>query len=237
MLAFVKGHLECDWPASENEYRLALSLNPSDAYAHFFYSNSQLSPFGRHDEAIAEMKKAIDLDPFSPPVQSFLGRTYLWARRYDEALAQFRKTDQMFPNFVINHERIAHLYTYTGNFDGAIAEETKARLLDGEDPREVSKKEAALRKALAARGPHGYWEKILEFSDAPPNPPEFYEGPLGHALIYTRLGNKQKALDSLEQAFNERRVGMTEIAVEPAYEPLHNEPRYQNLLRRVGLVQ
>jgi tetratricopeptide (TPR) repeat protein len=96
MMGFVKAHYEYDWVAAEREFQRALQLNPSDPYAHLFYSNSCLSPLGRHDEAIAEMKKAIELDPFSPRIQSFLGRTYIWARRYDDALAHLQKTTQMF---------------------------------------------------------------------------------------------------------------------------------------------
>lgn len=112
VLGFIKAHYEYDWPAAEQEFQRALRLNPSDSLAHLFYSNSYLSPLGRHDEAIAEMKTAIALDPFSLRIQSFLGRTYIWARRYDDALAQFQKTTQMFPNLAIEHERLAHLYTY-----------------------------------------------------------------------------------------------------------------------------
>jgi adenylate cyclase len=83
-LAFVKAHYEFDWPGAEREYLRALDLNPNDAYAHVFYSNSYLSPHGRHAEAVDEMQKAIAIDPFSAPVESFLGRTYIWSREYDK---------------------------------------------------------------------------------------------------------------------------------------------------------
>jgi eukaryotic-like serine/threonine-protein kinase len=98
MMGFVRAHYEFDWPAAEREFQRALNLNPSDSFAHLFYSNSYLSPLGRHDDAIAELKKAITLDPFSPRIQSFLGRSYIWARRYDDALAQLQKTTEMFPS-------------------------------------------------------------------------------------------------------------------------------------------
>jgi len=235
VLAFVKAEFEYDRPAAEREYQRALELNPSDAYAHFFYSNSYLSPLGRHKEAIAEMKVAIELDPFSAPIQSFLGRSFLWARRYDEALAQLRKCDALFPEFVINHERLAHLYTYAGRFEDAIAEETKARLLSGEDPKAVAMKEEALRRTLTANGPHAYWEKVLQFSQMKENPPEAYATAYGVALIYARLGEKQKALESLERAYAERQLAMTEIGVEPAFDGLRFDPRFADLLRKVGL--
>ena len=235
MMGFIKAHYEYDWPAAEREFQLALKLNPSDPYAHLFYSNSCLSPLGRHDDAIREMKKAIELDPFSSRVQSFLGRTYIWARRYDDALAHLQKITQVFPSFAIDHQRLAHLYTYRGEFDKAIAEETRTRILAGEDPRNVVKLEDALRQAFASRGPRGYWEKLLDLSKRSDNPPEAYTVRDGLAILYARLGNNEKALQSLERAYKERQVHMTEIGVEPAFDVLRSEPRFQQLLREVGL--
>jgi tetratricopeptide (TPR) repeat protein len=181
------------------------------------------------------MVKAISVDPFSPPIQSFLGRTYLWARRYDEALAQFNKCAEMFPGFAIDHERLAHLYTYTGKFDDAISEETKARLLAGEDPKSALRKEDALRTALKKEGPKGYWKQVIEHSRMAENPPEAYRGPYGVAILYARLGEKEKALVALEEALDQRVLAMTEIGVEPAFDSLRGEARFQHLLRRVGL--
>lgn len=235
MMGFIRAHYEFDWPGAEREYKRGLELSPNDPNAHLFYSNSYLSPLGRHEEAIAEMKKAIVIDPFSGPTQSFLGRTYLWARRYDEALSQFSKCAKMFPGMAINHERLAHLYTYSGKFDEAIREEINARLMSGEDPKRATKKEAELRKALKEGGPQGYWRKVLEFSRTEENPPEAYEGPYGAGIVYTRLGEKQKALDALEQALKEHALAMTEIGVEPAFDSLRGEARFQDILRGVGL--
>jgi TolB-like protein len=234
-LAFIKAHFEFDWLTAQREYLRGLALNPSDAQGHFFYSNSYLSPFGRHDEAIAEMKKAAELDPFSPVVQSFLGRTYLWARRYDEALAQLQKSNQLDPNFALGHERLAHLYTYIGRFNDAIAEESTARMLSGEDPQVVRSREEALRQALTIHGAQGYWLTLLDFATLKPNPPEAYDDAYGIAIIFARLGEREKAIDSLESAYAQRSTGMTEIGVEPAFDTLRSEPRFHLLVRRVGL--
>ncbi|MGB8475940.1 MAG: winged helix-turn-helix domain-containing protein [Candidatus Acidiferrum sp.] len=234
-LGFILAHFDFDWPAAEREYLRALDLNPNDAYAHLFYSNSYLSPLGRHAEAITEMQKAIAIDPFSAPMQSFLGRTYIWARQYDKALAQFRKSAEMFPGFVIDHERLAQLLAFLGKFEEAIDEDTKARLLAGEDEQSVLQKEAALRRAWTTGGPHGYWKQVLDFTHLPVNPPEDYNSAFGTAILYAQLGEKAKALDSLEIAFEQRSLSMTEIAVEPAFDPIRNDPRFQSLLRRVGL--
>jgi tetratricopeptide (TPR) repeat protein len=233
MMGFIKAHYEYDWPAADREFQQALKLNPSDSYANLFYSNSYLSPLGRHDESIAEMKKAIELDPFSPRIQSFLGRTYIWARRYDDALDHLQKATQIFPSFAIDHQRLAHLYAYRGEFDRAITEETRTRILAGEDPRTVVKD--SFRKAFAARGARGYWEKLLELSQRSDNPPEAYTTRDGLAILYARLGEKEKALQALEQAYKERQFHMTEIGVEPAFDTLRSEPRFQDLLHRTGV--
>ena len=237
MMGFIKAHYEYDWPTAGHEFQRALKLNPSDSFAHLFYSNSYLSPLGLHEDAIAEMKNAIALDPFSPRIQSFLGRTYIWARRYDDALAQFQKTTEMFPSFAIDHQRLAHLYTYRGEFDEAIAEETRARILAGQDPRSVLKLEDSLRKAFASHGPRGYWQKLLELSQRTDNPPEAYTTNDGLAILYVRLGDKEKALQALEQAYQERQLHMTEIGIEPAFDGLRSEPRFQELLRRVAVLR
>ena len=234
-LGFILAHFDFDWPAAEREYQRALDLNPNDAYAHLFYSNSYLSPLGRHAEAIAEMQKAIAVDPFSAPMQSFLGRTYIWARQYDKAQPQFRKCAEMFPGFAIDHERLAQLLAFLGRFEDAIDEDTKARLLAGEEEHSVLQKEAVLRHALAAGGSQGYWKQLLEFTQLPANPPEAYNSPFGTAILYAQLGEKSKALDSLEKAYEQRSLSMTELAIEPSFDPLRLEPRFQSLLRRVGL--
>ena len=234
-LGFVKAHYEFDWPGAEQEYLRALALNPNDAYAHLFYSNSYLSPLGRHEEAVEEMQKAIAIDPFSAPVQSFLGRTYIWARQFDKALAQFQKCADMFPGFAIDHERLAQLYAFLGRFADAIAEDTKARLLSGEDGKSALRKEEALRHAWTKDGSPGYWKELLQLTQMADNPPEAYQSPFGAAILYAHLGEKTKALNSLENAYERRSLAMTEIAIEPAFDSIRGEPRFEDLLRRVRL--
>jgi tetratricopeptide (TPR) repeat protein len=181
------------------------------------------------------MKIAAELDPFSPAIQSFLGRTYVWARYYDQALAQYQKANGLDLNFAVGHERLAHLYTYLGRFNDAISEESTARTLSGEDPQLVQSREDALHKALAAYGAQGYWRALLDLSAVKPNPAEAYDDAYGIAILFARLGEKEKAIDSLETAYAERTIAITEIGVEPAFDVLRNEPRFHLLLRRVGL--
>jgi TolB-like protein/DNA-binding winged helix-turn-helix (wHTH) protein/Tfp pilus assembly protein PilF len=235
-LGFVEAHYEYDWPAAERELRRAIELEPNNAYAHLFYSNSYLSPFGRHEEAIAEMREAMRLDPLSKVFQSFAGITFKWARHYDDSIAQFQKANQIDPDFPLNHERWAQLYAILGRYDESIAEETKARLVAGEKQQPVLEKMTALRRELAARGEYGYWEQQLRFARDQQNPPEAYVRPYGLAIIYAHLGANAKAFENLENALAERDPQMTELAIEPQFDPLRSDARFADLECRIGLL-
>ncbi len=235
-LGFVKAHYEYDWPAAEREFRRAIELEPNDAYAHLFYSNSYLSPLGHHEEAIAEMRKAMELDPLSPHIQSFAGVTFKWARRYNDALAQFQRVNQADPNFSVNHERLAQLCAILGKYDDAIGEETKARLLAAEKPQDVLARMNLLRRELATKGERGYWEEQLQFAGDQQNPPEAYVRPYGLAIIYAHLGEKAKAFQNLESALAERDAQITELAIEPQFDALRSDARFADLEHRIGLL-
>ncbi len=235
-LGFVKAHYEYDWPAAEREFRRAIELETNNAYAHLFYSNSYLSPLGRHEEAMAEMRRAMELDPLSPHIQSFAGVTFKWARRYDDSLAQFQKVNQMGRNFPLNHERLAQLYAILGRYDDAITEEAKARFLVGEKPEDVLAKMNTLKRKLAARGERGYWEEHLQFAGDQNNPPEAYVRPYGLAIIYAHLGEKAKAFENLESALAERDTQITELAIEPQFDTLRPDARFADLERRIALM-
>lgn len=236
-LGFVKGHYLFDWHAAELDFLRAIELEPNNAHAHFFYSNSYLSPFGRHQEAMMEMKKAIEIDPLSIPFQSFAGRTFIWARHYDEALAQFQKVNQLNPNFALNHERLAQLYALLGKYEDAIGEETKARLLAGEKPQEVLAKMNRLRQVFTIKGAQGYWEEQLRLSREKINPPEGYDRPFGNAILHAYLGDKDSALADLEIAYRQRDTQITELGIDPQFDSLRTDPRFTDLERRVGTLQ
>jgi TolB-like protein/DNA-binding winged helix-turn-helix (wHTH) protein/Tfp pilus assembly protein PilF len=235
ILAMVAAHDDYDWPTAEREFLTALRLNPSDPNAHLFYSNSFLSPHGRHKEAIDEVQKAIALDPFSIPLQAFLVRTYTWARRDDEARSQFGKTNEVAPNFAVLHERAAHLFASEGNFIEAIDEDARARLLSGEQPEQVIASRRLQAQAVAEGGVQSYWKLQLQLSAERPGPPEAYVSPFGLAVIYARLGQKDQALSALRVAFDRRDVQLTEINVEPAFDSLRAEPGFRDLVRRIHL--
>jgi adenylate cyclase len=234
-LAFVKAHYDFYWSGAEREFQRAIALNPSDPTSHLFYSNSFLSPQGRHDEAIAEMKIAIALDPLSFPIQSFLGRTLLWAGRTVEALAQFAKANQLSPNSALGHMRLAHAYSYLARYEDAIAEEERARILAGESPEATIAKGHQLRDAFRQRGGRGYWEQQLQFAKLHENPPESYVGSYGLAILYTQLADREKAMTALSQAFKEHDLRLSEIGLEPLFNPLRTDPSFIDYENRVGL--
>ena len=231
----VAAHYDYDWPAAQREFLTALRLNPSDPTTHFFYSNSFLSPHSRNNEAIGEMQKAIALDPLSPPLQAFLIRTYIWARRYGDARAQVERLNEVAPNMALAHERAAHLYGYTGDFRKAIDEDARARLLVGQQPEQVIDIKNMQLAALKQNGAQGYWQSQLGLSKEAFQPPEAYGKPFTLAVIYAQLGSKELAFSSLEQAYNSRDVQFTEIAIEPAFDSLRGDPRFQSLVRKANL--
>ncbi|MBV9267332.1 MAG: winged helix-turn-helix domain-containing protein [Acidobacteriaceae bacterium] len=235
-IGFVKGHYFYDWPVAKREFELGVEMGSNNPYTHFFYSNSYLSPFGRHDEAIREMRIAMELDPLSPGIQSFAGKTFLWARHYQEAIAQYQRVNHFGANFAVNHQRLACLYALLGKFEDAVAEETKARVLSGEKAEDVVAGMNRVRQAAAAAGATGYWSAELKLSEEPRQPPEGYSLPYGRAMVYAHLGKTQEALANLERAYRDRETQMTELAVEPNFDALRADSRFIELERRMGLV-
>src|SRR5205823_5182405 len=156
--------------------------------------------------------KAMELVPLSTRMQSFAGRTYIYARHYDEAIAQFQRVNQLDPNFALNHERLSHLYAMLEKFDEAITEEAKARSLSGEAAESIAEKIDRLSKASRTDGAQGYWKAELELSRKAQNPPEAYTSPLGLAIIYSHLGNREDAFANLETAYGQRDEEITNLA-------------------------
>jgi TolB-like protein len=234
-LAFTKAHWEFDWAGAEREFRKSIDLEPNSTWNRFTYSNSYLTPLGRHEEAITEIKKAIELDPLFLPFQSFLGRTYTLARRYDEALAQLKRSGDQNPNVAVNHVRLAHLYAHLRRYPDAIAEETQARVLSREDIDSAREHGLVLTKAFQSDGARGYWQKELEFAREKQNPPEAYVTPYGRAIIYSELQDKQNAIEELKRAYAERDLYMIELANTAEFDFLRQEPGFKILLRQTGL--
>ncbi len=225
-LAFVKSKYEWDWAGAEREFKRALELNPHYVDGRYFYAYIYLSPMGRHEEAIAQMKQALETDPLSLVVNANLGGIYYWARRYDEAIAQCRRTLEIDADFTVAHARLQETYEQKGMYEQAIVEIQRT---DNERRRQAPLLQAAYR----AGGARGYWQKLLELTMD--RAKREYVTPSRVARIYARLGVETQALEWLEKAYQERDLFLGDLKVNPDYDSLRSDPRFQDLLRRIGL--
>ena len=226
-LAHVKHRYFWDIPGAEAEFKRAIELNPAYPPAHQWYA-ILLNYTGRHDEAIEEARLSQRLDPLSLIINSVLGFDYYFARRYDEALAVFEKTLELDPNFGTAYGYIGMAYEAKGMHEQAIASFQKAQQLQSR-PENL----AWLGHLYARTGRREKAEKVLEELKGVSR--QSYVSAYHLAFLYHGLGDKDRALDYLERACEERSSSMIALKVDRVFESLHAEPRFQNLLRRVGL--
>jgi tetratricopeptide (TPR) repeat protein len=228
---------EWNWSGAEGEYRRAIELNPNYASAHQWYGEF-LTALGRHEESIREIKRAQELDPLSLVINSDLAYILIMARRYDEAIAQAQKTLEMATSWESAHWWISMAYLYQGRYEEFIANEEKRLDFAKESPEKIAayKKElAAVKEAYRKSGAKGFWQELLEYemqrcAKGDGNSP-FYV-----AEIYANLGDKDKAMEWLGKAIDERDADLDNIKVHPAFDNLRTEPRFQSLLRRMNLT-
>ncbi len=216
-----------DSSQANREFQRAIELNPNYAIAHQQYGNITLSALGRFDDAIAEGKRAVELDPLSLVINTDLGSNYCYARRYDEAIAQLRKTLEMDAGFYIAHVVLAQALDAKGARDAAIVEWQKARALN-DDPAVLG----LLARAYGLSGNKVEVEKILgqlkELSK------QRYVAAYSFALVYLGLGDKEEALRWLEQSYQDRAgsdIGY--IRVDPLLDPLRGDPRFEALAEKI----
>jgi len=226
VLARVLENYEWDWKGAEREYQGALELNSSLALAHQYYG-AFLSKMGRHEEAIAEGKRALELDPLSVPISNSLGTRLLVARHYDQAIYQYRKTLEMDPNFFLARRNLGLSYISKGMLQEGILQLEKAVSLSA-DPITL----AQLAHAYAVAGKRTQAEKLLAQLQAESK--KSYVFPSTIALLYVGLGEKDRALAWLEKAYAERDPELGGLKVSPEFDPLRSDPRFQDLLRRMN---
>jgi tetratricopeptide (TPR) repeat protein len=219
--------LYLDISGSIPEFKRAIALNPNYATAHHWYGFNPLSTLGRFDEAIAESKRAVELDPLSPVINSDLGSNLMVARRYDEAIAQLRKTLEIDPTFSLAHGALGEALQFKGDLPGAIAEYTKAQEL-GADPRI----RVLMAAAKAQSGDKDAAVRMLaELEEASRN----REIPgAQRAVLYTSLGNRTEAIRWLEQSVADHdSQDVAWIKVYPKWDPLRGDPRFEALVQKV----
>lgn len=227
-LAEVLLYDDWDFAGAERELKQAIELNPNYAEGHHEYSHLLLL-LGRIDESFVESKKLLELDPVSETPIGHLGYHYLYARQYDEAIQQFQKDLQLYPD-VVSHGQLAEAYYQKGMFSDAVEEYLKGLAQSGF----TADKIAELRKASARSGIKGFYQTLLEQSKAGPQTEQDH---VSIAELYARLGEKGRAFEWLEKAFAEHADGLVRLKEEVGFDNLRSDPRYADLLRRVGLPQ
>lgn len=229
-LAMVNCTFDWDWAGAEREFKRAIELNPSDSDAHYYYSY-YFAFIGQFDNAIAEIRKAQELDPVSLAKLTGLAQVLVIARRYDEGLEQCRKALEMDPNLGFAHWLLGLAYMYKGSYEPAILALQKSIPLSGDSPDEA----AALAHAYALSGRRTEARKILE--ELKQQAKRRYISPGAMADIYGSLGDKDQAFALLEKAYEERDNMVVLLKVEPMFDPLRSDPRFTVLLRRVGFPE
>jgi TolB-like protein/DNA-binding winged helix-turn-helix (wHTH) protein/tetratricopeptide (TPR) repeat protein len=236
LLGMEKSHYEFDFAAAKADFLKAIELNPNLAFAHFLYSNCYLMPMGLREEAITENQKAIELDPLSLPINNFLGENYLLAGDYATSRRSFEHAMAMDPNFPLPHAYISGLFEVMGKYEEAIDERERGDLLMGYGQKVESVRTARLRNALRTGGEKAYWKEHLAQDIQAMGRPGVVFSPTVVAADYAQGGEKEKALQWLEKAYLAREgQELTLLAVDPIWKNLDGDPRFSDLLKRIGL--
>jgi tetratricopeptide (TPR) repeat protein len=225
-LAFCLDGFDWNFEAADREFRRAIELNPGYATAHHWYA-WHLSLVGRNNEAIAEMRKAESQDPFSLIINADLAELLLLAHFPDDSIQQSRKTIEMDRGFAMAHNQLAQAYLAKHMFGEAIVELQKAIELSGGCPTCT----ANLARAYAASGRKA--EALRLLNDLKKQSGERYPHTSEIATIYAALGDNDQAMTWVEKGYEERfNPG---VLLRPGFDPLRSDPRFQQLLRRIGL--
>ncbi len=202
------------WNDAEQEFHHALELNPNSASAHYFYGMVFLTPQKRLDQSLEEFRIALSLDPLSMIVNTNYATTLMQAHRYPESLAEFQRTLASDPSFRPVHYKLSVLYALTGRFAEAVSELRKFKSAPGSFSPD-SKGYLALTLAIA---PKDQWMS-----------PE--------AVAFAINGDREKAFEYLERAYAEADEELINVIRFPAFDSIRSDPRYADLMRRVGLPE
>ncbi len=228
--AYIKTYYDWDWAAAEEEFRRALVLDPNDADTHHRYSRF-LSSEGRIDEALAEVKRARELDPLALAAKANVGVVYYFGRRYDQAMEELKALLEKEPELHVAHWGLGLVYEQKGMYKEAIAEFERAGGLEKGGQNTI----ASLGHAYAVSGDKRAARKTLDKLKSLAK--EGKMSPYQLALVYAGLGEKDQAFASLDQARQEKSTLLTYLKMDPRFENLHSDPRFQDLIRHIGLPQ
>jgi len=226
-LAFLFYSYDWDWKRAENEFQRAIALNPNYPVAHQWYSES-LNDLGRKEEALAQAQASLALDPLSLAANQNVERPYYFSRRFDQAVAISQKTLEMDPNFWLSHLRLGRAYSAKGMFAEAIHEFRQFSKLSGDRPLATASIGNALARAGDRAGARGSLRELTLLSKQKPVPSICF------ALVYAGLQDNDQAIAWLEKAYKERSDFLLVLKVDPLFDGLRADPRFQDLVRRMG---
>ncbi len=218
-----------DWAGAEVEFKRALQLDPRYANAHHWHGNN-LSVLGRHDEALREAKQALELDPLNLMIGTWVGLRYYLARRYDLAIEQGRSTVELDENFAAVHLLLGETYVQKLLLEQGLAELHTAAGLSGNSPLYL----AQVGVAHAAAGRKADALRVIAQLQALSS--ERYVSPYGLAQIYAALNDKEQTFKWLQIAYDDRAVWMSYLAVDPVFDSVRYDQRFQDTLLRIHLL-
>jgi TolB-like protein/DNA-binding winged helix-turn-helix (wHTH) protein len=232
VLATTYAYYDWDWPAEERELKRAVQLDPSSSFAHSMYAH-YLVVMKRKTDAIREAATALELDPFSPVDHVMAASVFMWNREYDTAIGEARRAVEIDPSFAYGHMVLASALGAKGVFPQAFTEWLQYLRLDG-DEELAQELENAARKMT---GPGDPGQKLghITLSYYQRKSRREYVAALTFAAAYIDLGNRDKTLEWLNRAYEERSMGLYTVAVDPFCDSLRSDPRFADLLRRMNL--
>jgi eukaryotic-like serine/threonine-protein kinase len=229
-LGQITAYYDYDFATAEQQYRRAIELNPNYATAHQWLAE-HLAAMKRLDESLMEIRRALELDPLSVIMNRIYADILMDARRFDDAIQQYHKTLDLDPNFPTARFFLGRAYEAKGMYDQAVEEYSKASLMGRVPPEAVEQ----MRDVYGKSGWKAYVEmqldRMLSLSQQTPMPPFVIAG------MYARVGRQDEAIAWLEKGYEERDFRMTLISVAFEFDGIRSDPRFKELVRRLGLPE
>ena len=228
-LAYIELYYDWDWKAAEQEFQKAIVLNPNYATAHHWYS-VYLTAMGRPDEAMAEIQKAQNLDPLSPAIQTDVGFQLYYTWRYDKAIRHLTSTLEMSPNLPLAHLWLGRSYQEKGMYAEALAEFAQAEKVMHNWPVTIAARGMVLGLAGKRQEARRVLTELRELAK------KRYVTAYGVALVHAGLGDKDQAFLWLQRGVEERTHWLVWTKLDARWKGLRDDPRFEEVLRRVGLT-
>jgi serine/threonine protein kinase/tetratricopeptide (TPR) repeat protein len=228
-LGLVREGYDWDWQGAQSEFERAIQLDANSATAHQWYGDL-LTKLGHFEQAKQELKKATELDPLSLRINTTVGQQLYFSRQYDAAIQQLKKTLEMDPNFVPAQHAIEGAYAQSGMYNEAVAQQQKVLTLSG-NPDLAAAIGEDYRKSGYTGVVQSWLDGLKEISK------RGYVSSYNIAQMYARLQDKDQAITWLQRAYDERDSKLTYLRVEPAFDDLRSDARFQQLLQRLAMPQ